>query len=346
MSVRVTVGSDKRALGAGGPELSTLGFGSWAAGGPSKFGWASTDDDESIAAIRFAVESGINWVDTAAFYGRGHSEEVVGRALEPWKSRGDVFIFTKCGLRWSGGDRDEAPTNNLRPESIRYEIEQSLKRLNVERIDLYQFHWPDTIGTVVEDSWAAMLELVDEGKVRWAGVSNFDVDLLERCERLGHVQSLQPRINLIDRWAVENTLPWCREHGTGVLAYSPLASGLLTGAWDEERVESLPADDWRKYSGDFHPPQVFRSLKLAKGLKAVAERAGTTLPVLAIAWVLSHDAVTGAIVGARNTGQVKGWLQAAKFQLTDEVATEVDRLIAEHEAENEHSMAGLDPGEL
>jgi aryl-alcohol dehydrogenase-like predicted oxidoreductase len=346
MSAPVTVGSDKRILGANGPELSTLGFGSWAAGGPSKFGWASTDDEESIAAVRFAIESGINWVDTAAFYGQGHSEEVVGKALEPWKSSGDVLIFTKCGLRWSGVDRDEAPTNNLRPESIRYECEQSLKRLGVERIDLYQFHWPDTIGTPVEDSWGTMLELIQEGKVRWGGVSNFDVELLDRCEKLGHVQSLQPRINLIDRWAVDNTLPWCRQRGTGVLAYSPLASGLLTGAWDEERVESLPADDWRKYSGDFHPPQVFRSLKFAKDLRAVAEGAGTTLPVLAIAWVLALDGVTGAIVGARNTDQVKGWLQAGDFKLSADVAAEVDRLIAEHAAEDEHSMADLDPSEL
>jgi aryl-alcohol dehydrogenase-like predicted oxidoreductase len=346
MSAAETIVSDKRTLGAGGPELSTLGFGSWAAGGPSKFGWASTDDDESIAAIRLAVESGINWVDTAAFYGRGHSEEVVGRALEPWKSNGDVLIFTKCGLRWSGGDPDEAPTNNLRPESIRYEIEESLKRLGVERIDLYQFHWPDAIGTAIEDSWGTMLELVDEGKVRWGGVSNFGVDLLARCEELGHVQSLQPRINLIDRSAVETTLPWCREHDTGVLAYSPLASGLLTGAWDEERVESLPADDWRKYADDFHAPQVFRSLKFAKDLEAVAEGAGTTLPILSIAWVLSLEGVTGAIVGARNTDQVKGWLQAGGFRLTPDVSAEVDRLIAEHAEQDEHSMADLDPSEL
>lgn len=338
--------SKKRQMGDGGPELTPLGFGSWAAGGPSKFGWAATDDDESIQAIRFAVESGINWVDTAAFYGQGHSEEVVGRALEPWKASGGVYIFTKCGLRWTGADRDEAPTNNLTPESIRYECDQSLKRLGVERIDLLQFHWPDTLGTPVEDSWGTLLELVDEGKVRWGGVSNFDADLLERCEALGHVQSLQPRINLIDRYALDTTLPWCRDHGTGVLAYSPLASGLLTGAWDEERVESLPADDWRKYSPDFHPPQVFRSIKFANELQQLAEGAGTALPTLAIAWVLSLEGVTGAIAGARNIDQVKSWLPAGELELSDDLRAEIDRLIAGHDAEDEHSMAGIGPEEL
>ncbi|HEX2053019.1 MAG TPA: aldo/keto reductase [Actinomycetota bacterium] len=338
--------TDLRELGPGGPKLSRLGFGSWATGGPSKFGWAAVDDEESINAIRFSVESGINWVDTAAFYGKGHSEVVVGRALEPWVVGEEVFIFTKCGLRWEGDDPDAPPTNNLRPESIRYECEQSLKRLGVERIDLYQFHWPDHLGTPVEDSWGTMLELVDEGKIRWPGVSNFDVELLERCEKLGHVQSLQPRINLIDRSALPEIMPWCRERGTGVIAYSPLASGLLTGTWDEERVETLPADDWRKYADDFHAPKVYRSLKFATELKHLAEEAGTTLPILAVAWVLRLEGITGAIVGARNVDQVKGWLPAADTDLPEEVWQRVDELVQEQDRLDEHSMADIDPEEI
>ena len=318
--------AERRQLGPGGPTLSPLGYGAWAAGGASKFGWAATDDDESISAIRFAVESGVNWVDTAAFYGKGHSEEVVGRALSPWRNRDDIFIFTKCGLRWFGDDRDAPPQNNLRPASIRYECEQSLRRLGVERIDLYQFHWPDEIGTPVEESWATMLELIDEGKVRWGGVSNFGVDLLDRCERLGHVQSLQPRINLIDRSALDELLPWCRTRSTGVLAYSPLASGLLTGTWTEERVQTLPPDDWRKYSDEFRPPEVLHHIRLAHALKEIAEEQGTTASTLAVAWVLSIPEVTGAIVGARNVDQVKGWLPAADLELDPELKARLDGL--------------------
>lgn len=346
MSPVTTPGGSRRTLGSEGPELTPLGFGAWATGGPSKFGWAAVDDEESIRAIRFAIESGINWVDTAAFYGKGHSEEVVARALEPWDVGEDVFVFTKCGLRWEGDDPDAPPQNILTPESIRFECEQSLKRLGVDRIDLYQFHWPDTIGTPVEDSWGTVLELIDEGKVRWGGVSNFGVDLLDRCEKLGHVQSLQPRINLIDRSALPELLPWCRRTGAGVLAYSPLASGLLTGAWDEERVETLPADDWRKYADDFHPPKVFQSLKFAAALKEVAEEVGTTLPVLAVAWVLRLQGVTGAIVGARNADQVKGWLPAAEAELPEEVWATVDALVAEQDRLDEHSMSGVDLEEI
>ncbi|HEX2177984.1 MAG TPA: aldo/keto reductase [Actinomycetota bacterium] len=345
MSLRTGLAQLNR-LGGGGPELSPLGFGSWATGGPSKFGWPATDDEESIKAIRFAVESGVNWVDTAAFYGRGHSEEVVGRALEPWKQRGEVLIFTKCGLRWFGEDRDGAPQNNLRPQSIRYECEQSLKRLGVERIDLYQFHWPDELGTPVEDSWATMLDLIKEGKVRWGGVSNFGVDLLDRCEKLGHVQSVQPKLNLLDRTVLADVVPWCRSHEAGVLAYSPLASGLLTGAWDEERVETLPADDWRKYSDDFRPPRVYRSLKLVAQLRQVAEGAGITLPVLATAWVLDQPGITGAIVGARNVDQVRGWLPAAGFSLTAEMRKVIDDLLRRWDAEPYGSMADIDLNEL
>ena len=197
-----------RRLGSQGPEITTVGFGAWAIGGPGRFGWGRVDDNESIAAIRHAVDSGVNWIDTAAVYGFGHSEEVVGRALEPYTPGSDVFVFTKCGQNWYDSPNNEAQLD-LRPESIRFEVEQSLKRLDIERIDLYQFHWPDRrTGTPVEDSWGTMVELIEEGKVRWGGVSNFDVDMLERCEEIRHVDSLQPPLSLIDRSARNDVIPW------------------------------------------------------------------------------------------------------------------------------------------
>ncbi|HEY7604967.1 MAG TPA: aldo/keto reductase, partial [Gaiellaceae bacterium] len=216
-----------RRLGSQGPEVSTLGFGSWAAGGPWKFGWGPTDDDESIAAIRKAVDEGVTWIETAPVYGLGHAEEVVGRAVEPYRVGEDVLVFTKCGRTWP---RAPEIDYDLRSDSIRRQCEESLTRLGVERIDLYQFHWPDYgTGTPVEDSWAVMGDLVDEGKVRWIGVCNFDVALLERCEAVRHVDSLQPPLSLLSRHARDALVPWCLEHGTGVIVYSPQASGLLTG---------------------------------------------------------------------------------------------------------------------
>ncbi len=269
-----------------------------------------------MAAIRRAIEGGVNWVDTAAVYGHGHSEEVVRRALEPYAVGEDVYVFTKCGLNWYDTPSGEAE-NNLRPESIRFECEQSLARLGVERIDLYQFHWPDrSTGTRIEDSWAAMTELVEEGKVRWAGVSNFDVDLLERCEAIRHIDSLQPLLNPIHPEARDDVIQWSKEHGTGVIVYSPMASGLLTGTFSEDRVTNLPEDDWRRSDADFRPPRLARNLALAKALEAIAERAGTSLAVLSIAWTLSVDGVSAAIAGARRAGQVDDWLPAGDLELS------------------------------
>ena len=237
-----------RQLGRTGPELSTVGFGAWAIGGPWRFGWGEVDDYDSIAAIRRAIELGVTWVDTAAVYGLGHSEEVVGRAVEPYRVGEDVLILTKCGRRWEGRSKGVIE-NDLRPESIREECEQSLRRLGVERIDLFQFHWPDrTTGTALEDSWGTMVELVEEGKVRWIGVANFDVEQLERCEGIRHVDSVQPPLSLLARGARMTVLPWAAEHGAGVIVYSPMASGLLTGSIDRERIAHLDADDWRRES--------------------------------------------------------------------------------------------------
>jgi aryl-alcohol dehydrogenase-like predicted oxidoreductase len=304
-----------RRLGPNGPEVSVVGMGAWAIGGPWRFGWGPQDDDESLAALHKAFDAGVNWVDTAAVYGLGHSEEVVGQAVR--EHGGEVLVFTKCGRPWYGRERNE-PTYDLRPETIRFELEQSLKRLGTDHVDLYQFHWPDTeTGTPVEDSWATMADLVTEGKVRWAGVSNFDVQGLQRCERVRHVDSLQPPFSLINRSAAAAEIPWCAANGTGVLCYSPLGSGLLTGSFDADRVRDLPAGDWRRTSAEFRPPRLEANLELARRLEPVAERHGVPVAAVAVAWVLTVEGVTGAIVGARRPSQVDGWLPAGELQLTE-----------------------------
>ncbi len=297
--------------------------------GPSRFGWGPVDDEESIATIRYGIERGINWVDTAAFYGRGHSEEVVGRALKPFAVGEDVLVFTKCGLRWiPGSDPDDPPTNNLRARSIRFECEQSLRRLGIERIDLYQCHWPDEIGTPVEESWTTMAELVREGKVRWIGVSNFRVDLLERCESIRHVDSLQPPLSLLDRRARTGLIDWCIEHGTGVVTYSPMASGLLTGEFTAAMAAALPDTDWRRYAPQFREPALRQNLALVERTQVLAERLAITVPELVIAWVLAVPGVTGAIVGAKNPSEVDGWIRAPDVELTADVLAELEDIIA------------------
>jgi aryl-alcohol dehydrogenase-like predicted oxidoreductase len=309
-----------RKLGASGPEISAVGVGSWAMGGPyTGGGWGPQDDDDSLAALRHAVDLGVTWVDTAAVYGHGHAEEVVGRLL---RDRPETLVFTKCGLNWWENENGEL-VNDLRPQSIRFELEQSLKRLGTDHVDLYQFHWPDTIATPVEDSWATMAELVDEGKVRWAGVSNFDVELLERCERVRHVDSLQPPYSLLDRAAAAELIPWAAANGTGVICYSPLGSGLLSGGFDADRARQLPADDWRRASDDFRPPKLEANLEVARRLEPVAERHGVPVAAVAVAWVLATDGVTGAIVGARRPSQVDGWLPAGNLRLSTEDLAEL-----------------------
>jgi aryl-alcohol dehydrogenase-like predicted oxidoreductase len=305
---------ETRKLGSHGPEITTVGFGAWAVGGAYKFGWGPTDDEESVAAIRHALDSGVNWVDTAAVYGLGHSEEVVGRALEDTAVGEDVFVFTKCG----GFYREHLGKveYDLRPDSIRQECEDSLRRLRVERIDLYQFHWPDnSTGTPIEDSWSTMSELVEEGKVRWAGVSNFSVEMLEACESIRHVDSVQPPLNLIKRAARRDVVPWAKAHGTGVLAYAPMSSGLLTGKYDRAALDNLAPDDWRRNSPTFQEPELSRNLALVDELDAVARGHGLSLPLLAVAWVLAVPGVTAAIVGARRPEQVDGWIKAGSVEL-------------------------------
>ena len=318
-----------RRLGSTDMEITTLGFGAWAVGGGGwAFGWGPQDDAESVAAIRHAVEQGINWIDTAAVYGLGHSEEVVRRALAELPAGERPYVFTKCGMVWDEGDRMAAPRQVLRPESIRRECEASLRRLGVERIDLYQFHWPDEAGTPVEDSWAEMARLVAEGKVGAAGVSNFDVALLERCAAVRQVDSLQPPFSLIRRRAAEAEIPWSADHGTGVIVYSPMQSGLLTDRFTEERVRAFPEDDWRRRSPDFLPPKLGRNLALRDGLRPIAARHGTSVASVAIAWTLAWTGVTGAIVGGRTPAQVDGWIDAGSIELDRQDLDEIAALVA------------------
>jgi aryl-alcohol dehydrogenase-like predicted oxidoreductase len=319
-----------RPLGQSGLRLSMLGFGAWAAGGGGwAFGWGPQDDAESIASIRRAIELGVNWIDTAAVYGLGHSEDVVRQALEGIPTRDRPLVFTKCGMVWDEADPTAPPRQVLRPESIRAECEASLRRLGLERIDLYQFHWPDQSGTPVEDSWEAMVGLVEAGKVRAIGVSNFDVALLERCEALRHVDSLQPPLSLIRRQAAEREIPWCRNHGTGVIVYSPLQSGLLTERFSASRVHALPEDDWRRRSPEFKPPRLARNLELRDALRTVARRHETNVSVVAISWTLAWPGVTAAIVGARSPDQVEGWIGAATLELSLEDLDDIARAIGQ-----------------
>jgi aryl-alcohol dehydrogenase-like predicted oxidoreductase len=325
-----------RPLGSSGLKITTVGFGSWAVGGGGwSYGWGPQDDAESIAAMRRALDLGINWIDTAAVYGLGHSEQVVGRFLRDLPASQRPFVFTKCGLIWDEKNPMLEPRRVLKPESIRRECEASLRRLGIDRIDLYQFHWPDP-ETPVEESWSEMDKLVKEGKVHAAGVSNFNTELLERCEAIRHVDSLQPPFSLINRKAAEKEIPWCEKHNAGVICYSPMQSGLLTESFTAARVSTMAEDDWRRRSAEFQEPNLSRNLGLRDGLGPIAKRHGTSVSAVAIAWTIAWPGLTGAIVGARTPAQVDGWIQAATLKLSaadlQEIATAV-----------EHTKAGAGP---
>jgi aryl-alcohol dehydrogenase-like predicted oxidoreductase len=319
-----------RPLGNSGLAITTVGFGAWAAGGGGwAWGWGPQDDDASVAAMRHALERGVNWIDTAAVYGLGHSEEVVGRLLRGLPAADRPLVFTKCGQVWDERDPMGEPTRTLRPESIRREVTASLRRLGVERVDLYQFHWPDQTGTAIEDSWGEMVRLVEEGKVRAAGVSNFTTELLSRAEQVRHVDSLQPPFSLIRRDMAAAEIPWAAEHGTGVIVYSPMQSGILTDRFGTERVTRLAPDDWRRRSPHFREPELSRNIALRDALTPIAQRHGTTVAAVAVAWTITWPGVTGAIVGARSAEQVDGWIGAAALALTqqdlDEIAAAIER---------------------
>lgn len=303
-----------RPLGTTGMAITRVGFGAWATGGGAyEFGWGTQDDQASIDAIHAAVDRGINWIDTAAVYGLGHSEEVVRQALQALPRDRRPYVFTKCGMVWA--TRDEVPRRAGAPASIRHEVEASLTRLGVDCIDLYQMHWPPDDDTPLEVYWQTLLDLKAEGKIRAAGLSNHSTAQLEAAERLGHVDTLQPPFSAIRRDVAEAELPWCAAHDTGVIVYSPMQSGLLTGTFSAARLAALPADDWRTRSPRFKGENLTRALALAEALAPIAAKHQVSSGAVAIAWTLAWPGVTGAIVGARSAAQVAGWLPAATLTL-------------------------------
>jgi aryl-alcohol dehydrogenase-like predicted oxidoreductase len=316
-----------RQLGNSDLKITPVGYGAWAVGGSGwQFAWGSQDDNDSIAAIHRALELGVNWIDTAAVYGLGHSEEVVARALKSW-SGARPYIFTKCGLRWNAKGEVQKV---LKANSIREEIENSLRRLSTDIIDLYQIHWPpDPDSPDLEEGWSTMADLKREGKVRWIGVSNFNVQQLKRAQAIAPVTSLQPPYSLIHRDVEEDILPYCLHKGIGVIVYSPMASGLLTGAMTAERVSRLPKDDWRRSHPDFSEPNLSRNLELVERLREIAQRHNRSIGEVAIAWTLRNPAVTGAIVGARNARQAEGVMRADDLRLNDKEVNEIEDFLAE-----------------
>jgi aryl-alcohol dehydrogenase-like predicted oxidoreductase len=303
--------------------ITPIGFGAWAIGGSGwEFAWGDQDDRDSVAAIHEALDAGVNWIDTAAVYGLGHSEEVVARALEGMSSR--PYVFTKCSMVW---DEHREISHSLKADSIRRECEASLRRLRVEAIDLYQIHWPDP-DEDIEEGWATLAALKEEGKVRHIGVSNFNVAQLTRAQAIAPITSLQPRYSLLHREIEKEVLPFAARENIGVIAYSPMASGLLTGAMTPERIAGLPADDWRRGHGDFREPRLSRNLKLVRLLRAIGDRHGRSPGEVAVAWVLRDPAVTGAIVGARRPGQVRGVVGAAEFRLSPREVAEIEEFSA------------------
>jgi aryl-alcohol dehydrogenase-like predicted oxidoreductase len=307
-------------LGNTGMQITRVGFGAWAIGGGGyDWGWGTQDDDDSVAAIHDALELGVNWIDTAAQYGFGHSEAVVGRALAGLDER--PYVFTKGGQPEGPG---RTTVQSLRRDSLRRELEGSLSRLGLDAIDLYQIHWPIP-AEEIEEGWSTLVELRDEGLVRHIGVSNFDVEQLRRIQQIAPVETLQPQYSLVVREAEDELLPFCGGEGIGVIVYSPMGSGLLTGAMTRERIESLPDDDWRKHDARFQEPQLSRHLALVERLKAVAERHGTTPGAVAVAWTRRNPAVDGAIVGFRRPGQVDPIIAAAGLELTDDDVATIER---------------------
>jgi aryl-alcohol dehydrogenase-like predicted oxidoreductase len=317
-----------RPLGTTGMAITRVGFGAWAIGGGGwSFAWGDQDDSASIAAIRHAVAQGVNWIDTAAVYGLGHSEDIVARALADLPRSDRPYVFTKCGLVWDETQPQKQAARIGRRESLRREAEASLRRLRVERIDLLQMHWPAEDGTPLEEYWGTLVELRREGTIRAAGLSNHSTAQLEAAERIGHVDTLQPPFSAIRRDVAQSELPWCQQHGTGVIVYSPMQSGLLTGSFTAARAAALGADDWRSRSPFFTGEALTRNLQLADALRPIAARHDTTVAAVAVAWTLAWPAVTGAIVGARSPIQVDGWMPAARLELTEQDLVEIAEAI-------------------
>lgn len=316
-----------RQFGKTDMQITPVGLGTWAIGGGNyQFGWGAQDDKESIAAIHRALELGVNWIDTAAVYGLGHSEEVVGRAVKEWSGSDRPYIFTKCSRVWN---EQKAISSNLEPRSIRNEVEQSLRRLQVDAIDLYQMHWPEPDADI-EEGWGAMAKLKAEGKVRHIGVSNFNMSQMERIQQIAPIESLQPPYSLIRPGVERKILPYCQQHNIGVIAYSPMQSGLLSGKMSRERIAGMPEDDWRKRNEEFQEPRLSRNLALVDVLNDIGFPHNMSPGEVAIAWTLRNPAVTGAIVGGRNPQQVEEVVNAAEFRLSDSELDQIETFLREH----------------
>jgi aryl-alcohol dehydrogenase-like predicted oxidoreductase len=318
---------ETRRLGNSDLNITPVGYGAWAIGGGGwQFAWGAQNDDDSIAAIHRALEMGVNWIDTAGVYGLGHSEEVVSRALKTWPGA-KPYIFTKCGLRW---DAQGNIQKILHADSICREVEDSLRRLAVDTIDLYQIHWPpEPDSPELEEGWSILDALKRQGKVRWIGVSNFDVKQMRRAQGIAPIISVQPPYSLINRGAENDILPYCLKEGIGVIVYSPMASGLLTGTMTRERATRLPKDDWRSSDPEFREPRLSLNLALVERLRGIGKRHGYSPGEVAIAWTLRNADVTGAIVGARNARQVEGVMRAGEFRLNDKEVSEIEEFFEE-----------------
>jgi aryl-alcohol dehydrogenase-like predicted oxidoreductase len=319
---------EKKQLGNSDLHLSPIGFGAWAIGGGDwAMAWGDQDDNDSIAAIHKALDLGINWIDTAAVYGLGHSEEVVARALKTTSQK--PYIFTKSSMVWEDKDDKREITNSQK--QIRRECEDSLRRLQVEAIDLYQVHWPKP-DEDIEEGWSTMADLQREGKVRWIGVSNFSVAQMERAMKIAPITSQQPPYSMLNRAYETENLPFCKAHNIGVLNYAPMHSGLLTGAMSKERVANFPANDFRRNAKNYQEPLLSRNLAVADKLKEIGVRHKVAAGVIAIAWTLHNPAITAAIVGGRNAKQVEGIIPAATFRLTEAEYAEINTFLAAHPA--------------
>jgi aryl-alcohol dehydrogenase-like predicted oxidoreductase len=315
-----------RTLGNSNLQLTAIGFGAWAIGGGNwEFAWGPQDDNESVAAIHRSLDLGINWIDTAAIYGLGHSEEVVARALKSWTGARPL-VFTKCSMRWND---DRSVYRSLTAESLSQELEASLRRLGVDTIDLYQIHWPNP-EEEIEEGWETLGRFKEQGKVRWIGVSNFSVEQMKRAQKIAPITSLQPPYSML-RPAVEaEILPFCQTNNIGVINYSPMVSGLLTGSMTKERAAAFPADDWRRRAVEFNEPRLSRNLRLVELLREIGSGNGVGPGVIAVAWTLHHPAITAAIVGGRSAAQVEGLAPALDFRLTEEEYSRIKAFLADN----------------
>jgi len=323
-----TASQSLRTLGNSDLQLTAIGFGAWAIGGGNwEFAWGPQDDNESIEAIHRALDLGVNWIDTAAIYGLGHSEEVVGRAVKSHPGP-KPLVFTKCSMRWH---EDRSIYRSLKAGSLAEEVEGSLRRLGVDTIDLYQIHWPDP-EEEIEEGWETLARFKEQGKVRWVGVSNFSVEQMKRAQKIAPITSLQPPYSMLRRAVEQEALPFAESHGIGVINYSPMVSGLLTGSMTAERVAAFPADDWRRRAAEFNEPRLSKNLRLVELLREIGSGHGVNPGVVAVAWTLHHPAITAAIVGGRSGKQVEGLAPALDFRLSEDEFGRITAFLSENAA--------------